>query len=96
MNGGQPVIVETTADSRFKMSAEQLEAAITPRTKALVLNNPSNPTGMVYSREELQALCDDPLLVRQYQLNASDFICQKYSWDAVCQRTLALYTQTEE
>lgn len=47
-------------------------------------------------QSKLQALCDDPLLVRQYQLNASDFICQKYSWDAVCQRTLALYTQTEE
>ena len=58
MNGGTPVIVDTDAASQFKMSAEQLEAAITDRTKVLVLNNPSNPTGMVYSREELQAICD--------------------------------------
>lgn len=56
MAGAQPVIVTAGEDARFKMTAEQLAAAITPRTKALILNNPCNPTGMVYSREDLEAI----------------------------------------
>lgn len=53
-----PVIVTTTQEQRFKMTAEQLEAAITEKTKLVVLNSPSNPTGVAYSREELVALGD--------------------------------------
>ena len=56
MVGGKPVIVTAGERDNFKMTAEQLAAAITPRTKALILNNPNNPTGMVYSREELEAI----------------------------------------
>lgn len=56
MVGGTPVVVTAEESAGFKMTAEQLEAAITPKTKALILNNPSNPTGMVYSREELDAI----------------------------------------
>ena len=56
MVGGVPVIVTAEESAQFKMTAEQLAAAITPNTKALILNNPSNPTGMVYSREELEAI----------------------------------------
>lgn len=56
MAGARPVIVTAGEDAHFKMTAEQLAAAITPRTKALILNNPCNPTGMVYSREELEAI----------------------------------------
>ena len=56
MVGGVPVIVTAEESAGFKMTAEQLSAAITPKTKALILNNPSNPTGMVYSREELEAI----------------------------------------
>lgn len=56
MVGGQPVVVAAGEGARFKMTAEQLAAAMTPKTKALILNNPSNPTGMVYSREELEAI----------------------------------------
>lgn len=56
MVGGVPVVVTAEESAGFKMTAEQLSAAITPRTKALILNNPSNPTGMVYSREELEAI----------------------------------------
>ena len=56
MVGAVPVVLDATEASHFKLTAEQLSAAITPRTKALILNNPSNPTGMVYSREELQAI----------------------------------------
>ena len=55
---GVPVTVETTEAANFKMTPEQLEAAITPKTKALMLNNPSNPTGMVYTKDELQAIAD--------------------------------------
>ncbi len=56
MVGGKPVVVTAGEEQDFKITAEQLEAAITPNTKAFILNNPSNPTGMVYSKEELEAL----------------------------------------
>ena len=55
---GTPVFVEATIEQDFKMTPAQLEAAITPRTRALILCSPSNPTGSVYSREELEALKD--------------------------------------
>ena len=53
---GRPVIVQTGIEQSFKMSAEQLATAITARTKMVVINSPSNPTGAVYSLKELQAL----------------------------------------
>ena len=56
MVGGKPVIVTAGEKDNFKMTSEQLAAAITPNTKALILNNPNNPTGMVYSRKELEAI----------------------------------------
>ena len=56
--GGTPVIVNTGFAQDFKMKPEQLEAAITPRTRLLILCSPSNPTGSVYSKEELKALAD--------------------------------------
>lgn len=58
MTGGTPVIVEAGEDQNFKITPEQLEAAITENTKCFMLNNPSNPTGMVYTKEELKALTD--------------------------------------
>ncbi len=58
MVGGTPVIVEAGEEQGFKITAEQLEAAITDKTKCLMLNNPSNPTGMIYSKDELQAIAD--------------------------------------
>lgn len=56
MAGAVPVEVRAQASSNFKITAEQLEAAITDKTKMFMLNSPSNPTGMVYTREELEAL----------------------------------------
>ena len=56
--GGKPVIVEAGFDQNFKMTPEQLEAAITPNTRMIILCSPSNPTGSVYSKEELQALAE--------------------------------------
>ncbi|EKC60997.1 aspartate aminotransferase, partial [human gut metagenome] len=56
--GGTPVIVNAGFDQDFKMTAEQLENAITEKTKMLILCSPSNPTGSVYSKEELAALAE--------------------------------------
>lgn len=53
---GEPVYIEATIEQDFKITPEQLEAAITPRTRAIILCSPSNPTGSVYTREELEAL----------------------------------------
>ena len=55
---GTPVFVEATIEQDFKITPQQLEAAITPNTRVLILCSPSNPTGSVYSREELEALKD--------------------------------------
>ena len=56
MAGGVPVIIETTEADEFKVSAERLAAAITDKTKCMILNNPCNPTGMMYTREELESI----------------------------------------
>ena len=56
--GGQPVIVEAGFEQNFKMTPEQLEKAITPKTRLLILCSPSNPTGSVYNKEELRALAN--------------------------------------
>ena len=56
MVGGVPVVVEATEAEHFKLTAEKLAAAITPKTKCIILNNPSNPTGMMYGRQELEAI----------------------------------------
>ncbi len=56
--GGVPVVIETKEEDEFKFTAEEFERAITAKTRALVLNSPSNPTGMVYTEEELRAIAD--------------------------------------
>jgi len=56
--GGTPVAVETTAESGFKLTPDALEKVITPRTKWLIINSPSNPSGGAYTRAELQAIAD--------------------------------------
>lgn len=53
-----PVYINTCEESNFKFTIEQLKAAITPKTRALVLNSPSNPTGMIYTREEMAAIAE--------------------------------------
>jgi aspartate aminotransferase len=58
LHGGRAVIVACGGEAGFKLSAQALEAAITPRTRWLVLNSPNNPTGAVYSRAELESLCE--------------------------------------
>ncbi len=58
MTGAEPVLVNATPESGFKMSPAQLKAAITPKTRVLMLNSPCNPTGTVYTHAELEALVD--------------------------------------
>lgn len=55
---GVPVLVKADKEQHFKVTAEQIENACTDKTKAIILNSPSNPTGMLYTREELQAIAD--------------------------------------
>ncbi|MGR3454652.1 pyridoxal phosphate-dependent aminotransferase [Pseudooceanicola sp.] len=64
--GGTPVIAEAQLQTGYKLTPEQLEAAITPQTKWFIFNSPSNPTGAGYSREELKALTD--VLMRHPQV----------------------------
>ena len=54
--GGEPVIIETTVENRFKITAAQLEAAITPKTRLFVINSPSNPSGIAYTEQELKEI----------------------------------------
>jgi aspartate aminotransferase len=70
--GGRPVIVRCGASSAFKLTPEQLESAITPRTKWLMLNSPSNPSGAVYSHQELLALGEVLLRHPQVWVMADD------------------------
>ena len=65
--GGEPVVVDCPSQAGFKMQPEDLDKAITPRTKWLILNSPNNPTGAAYTREEMQALTD--VLVRHPQVH---------------------------
>jgi aspartate aminotransferase len=58
LTGATPVVVPTTEADGFKLSPDRFRGAVTPRTKLLMLNSPSNPTGVVYAREELEALAD--------------------------------------
>lgn len=58
MVGGTPVILQATEDSDFKITPDQLREAVTDKTKVFLMNNPSNPTGMLYSEKELKALVD--------------------------------------
>ncbi|MDH5464240.1 MAG: pyridoxal phosphate-dependent aminotransferase [Thiovulaceae bacterium] len=76
---GTPVAVATTEETGFKMTAQMLKAAITPKTKMLVLTSPSNPTGSIYSKEELQALAE--VLKGTDILVASDEMYEKLTYD---------------
>jgi aspartate aminotransferase len=76
---GVPVIVETDLQSGYKISPEQLRQAVTPRTKLFVLNSPSNPTGMVYTPEEIRALA--AVVVEQNLTVVSDEIYEKLLYD---------------
>jgi len=77
--GATPVIIETDEIGNFKITAEQLKAAITPKTKMLILTSPSNPTGAVYSKEELGSLAE--VLKDTDIIVASDEMYEKLVYD---------------
>jgi len=77
--GGESVIVNTTQDQDFKISPEQLEAAITDKTRIIILNTPSNPTGKAYRKAELQAL-GKVLLKYPHVMIATDDIYEHIYW----------------
>jgi aspartate aminotransferase len=77
--GGKSVIVQTTAATGYKITPEQLRKAITRNTKLFILNSPSNPTGMVYTPDELQALAQ--IIVERDILVVSDEIYEKILYD---------------
>ncbi|MCG9887141.1 MAG: pyridoxal phosphate-dependent aminotransferase [Cyanobacteria bacterium] len=85
--GGTPVIVETTAATGYKITPAQLEAAITPRTKLLVLNSPSNPTGKVYTPDEVRAIAQ--VVLRHDLWVVSDEIYEKILYDGAQHLSIA-------
>jgi aspartate aminotransferase len=86
--GGTPVIVAAGMEAGFKLTAAQLEAAITPKTKWFLFNSPSNPTGAAYSRKELKALTD-VLVKHPHVWVMTDDIYEKISYDGFEFATLA-------
>ena len=77
--GAEPVIVQTKASNSYKMTAEDFENAMTPRTKMVIINSPGNPTGSVYTREELEALVEVALTEDIFIL--ADEIYEKLIYD---------------
>ena len=95
---GEPVAVETSIDTGFKLQPAQLEAAITPRTKWLLLNSPSNPTGGAYSRAELRALADVVLRHPHVWVLTDDMyehlVFDDFEFTTIAQVEPALYERT--
>ncbi|MBT9152056.1 MAG: Aspartate aminotransferase [Firmicutes bacterium] len=87
MVGADPVFVNTKEDEDFKVRVADLESAVTPKTKALMLNSPSNPTGMVYSQAELSAIADFALRHDLYVI--SDEIYEKLVYDHTEHQSIA-------
>jgi aspartate aminotransferase len=87
-----PVIVETTDKTEFKVTPDQLKAAITPRTRLFILNSPSNPTGSVYTPEEIKALSE--LCIEKGVLIMSDEIYEHLLYDGATHKSVASFSQT--
>src|SRR3954471_16001641 len=85
-----PVIVETTDKTEFKVTPDQLRAAITPRTRLFILNSPSNPTGAVYTPDEIKALGD--ICVERGVLIMSDEIYEHLLYDGAKHRSVASFS----
>jgi aspartate aminotransferase len=85
--GGSPVYIEGLESNEFKVTAEQLEQAITEKTKAFILNSPSNPTGSMYSEDELRELGD--VCVKHNVLIVSDEIYEKLVYDGATHTSIA-------
>ncbi|MDP8261850.1 MAG: pyridoxal phosphate-dependent aminotransferase [Candidatus Ancaeobacter aquaticus] len=91
MAGAVPVFVDGSEDAEFKVTVEQLEKAITPRTRALILNSPSNPTGSVYTKEELMKIADFAIEKNIYVI--SDEIYDKIIYEDNVYASISSYGQ---
>ena len=89
--GATPVILPTSDQTEFKVTPEQLRAAITPRTRLFVLNSPSNPTGSVYTPDEIKALGD--VCVEKGVLIMSDEIYEHLLYDGAAHKSVATFSQ---
>ncbi|MST94371.1 MAG: pyridoxal phosphate-dependent aminotransferase [Pedosphaera sp.] len=89
--GATPVILPTSDQTEFKVSPGQLRAAITPRTRLFVLNSPSNPTGSVYTPDEIKALGD--VCVEKGVLIMSDEIYEHLLYDGAVHKSVASFSQ---
>ncbi len=78
--GGKPVIIETSLEQNFKINAQQLKAAITAKTKLFIINSPSNPSGLAYTKQELSEIAE-VLLSHPEILIASDDMYEHILWD---------------
>ncbi len=87
LSGAQPVVIKTSIDDGFKLQPSQLEAAITPRTRAIIISYPSNPAGVSYTLPELEALAE--VIVRKGIMVISDDIYEKIIYDGMPFHTLA-------
>lgn len=87
-----PVILPTSDRTEFKVTPEQLRAAITPRTRLFILNSPSNPTGSVYSPDEIRALGD--ICVERGVLIMSDEIYEHLLYDGAVHRSVASFSRS--
>ena len=77
--GGKPVIIATSEEEGFRLSPEALKESITPKTKAIIINSPSNPTGSAYTRRDLEKLAEIALKHKIYII--SDEIYEKIVYD---------------
>jgi aspartate aminotransferase len=89
--GADPVFVQTKEENNWKMTAEDFETAMTPRTKMVILNSPGNPTGSVYTAEELQSIVD--VAAGEDILILSDEIYEKLVYDGVKHVSVASLSQ---
>ncbi|MBN1247235.1 MAG: pyridoxal phosphate-dependent aminotransferase [Anaerolineae bacterium] len=86
ITGAEPVLLPTDETTGFRMTPEQLDAAITDKTRVLILNSPSNPTGAVYTTAEIAALAE--VIVRRQILVVADEIYEKLVYDGVEHRSI--------
>jgi aspartate aminotransferase len=92
--GATPVIINTSDKTEFKVTPEQLRAAITPRTRLFILTTPSNPTGSVYTPEEVKALGD--ICVEKGVLIMSDEIYEHLLYDGAVHKSVASFSQAHK
>ncbi|MDO8461816.1 MAG: pyridoxal phosphate-dependent aminotransferase [Deltaproteobacteria bacterium] len=89
LNDAKPIIVPTREENGFRLTPQELEKAITKKTKVFILNSPSNPTGSAYSRKELEGLAE--LLVQKNILCFADEIYEKVVYDGFHQASIASF-----